>query len=1370
MIKHFTLKKLKGFSFCTMLLIAMMVSIIAKGQFPVSSYTFSQTSGTYTPITGGTLIASSIPDNVVYPVTLTQGFNFCGTLYTNVFLGDNGVITLGGTTAANTSNVILNGGGSGILLCPFNANLIGSSAAGATPNIRYEVVGNEHVFQWNDVSRSSAAATDRFSFQARLNYVTGTITYVYSVISVGTSTGSQPVIGIRTANTAGNWQNRLVANNATSSWAASVPGTTTSDLCRFTSNATNPKQPATGQTYIYSPPPPCNVATGLPTAGTTSVTPGAICVSQNVTLSFTPATAMPITTGISYQWQSAPAAGGPWTNIGTPTTATTYTTTTPISTPLFFRAQVLCNGTTVLFNAAATAQVMVSNPGTPTVTNGARCGPGVVNLTATTTTPNGSIRWFSNMTSAVPLATTNAFTTPYVAQSTTYYAAAVANASVQTYNVGLPAFVQNFPYIDGSTPGVGLNFTVTNTCNIDSVGVYPIGTGTLTLSIWNATTQALVYTSPVSPVITGTGIEKRMIYVGATGLLPGDYIIGLSAYTGLTNLRNEGANPVAYPFTSPVLNITSGSAGFGASSPNFYLYCYDWKVSAMGGCEGPRVPVTATINPGPVVAKAAPEVACNNAVATITLTPPTPPYPNYTWTPTTNLYTDAAATIPYAGGSATTLYMKTTNVGTQTYYMMAGNPAVATGCTFADTVKIWVQPDSVYIKAAPDTLCVSGTSMLKLMPQTGYAPNTIQWQDSPDGITYTDITGATGVSYTTPTLTANRFYRALIKSTGATLCQSPVKEVVVANPLIISKTDSFNCGPGTVTLQATIGANSGIRWYESMTALQPVGSVSPWVTPYLNVTDTFYVAASSGSPQPDPANVIVAGTAGTAATAALPLYYNKGHRYQWMITADEMTAQGYTEGFIKSIGFDFAAVNMTYQNISLKMKLTTAPSFAVGGLPGTTFATGMDQVYTAASFTPTPNSINSFMLQAPFYWDGTSNIIIEMCHNNPAAGTFANSAHLKYRYNFTYPNNRDIYQYGNVDNICSTPTGGTVIGPSSSYYRPHTIIGMAGPCESPRQAVIAYIRPVPEVDLGPDINKCVDAGQEEILDAGVQPNTPQFLWDNGSVNQTRAVTQSGTYSVKVTNQYTCHDEDTINVILRANPVVNLGNDTIVCNGVILTLDPGNVGAQYSWNTGVTTQSINTSMPGTFSVMVTSSEGCKKSDAIVVSMQGQLPTTQGINVTNNGQYTVHFSVINPLYVTGYDWDFGDGSPHSNEASPTHTYPSDGDYTVVLRLSSTCGFIYEILSAHILGINQLNVNKDELLVYPNPTKDAATILNRGALKMEQIVVYNVLGQVVYKAKADSKDKHTLNLDGFASGVYTIQIYTDKGTVARKLEIIK
>ena len=56
------------------------------------------------------------------------------------------------------------------------------------------------------------------------------------------------------------------------------------------------------------------------------------------------------------------------------------------------------------------------------------------------------------------------------------------------------------------------------------------------------------------------------------------------------------------------------------------------------------------------------------------------------------------------------------------------------------------------------------------------------------------------------------------------------------------------------------------------------------------------------------------------------------------------------------------------------------------------------------------------------------------------------------------------------------------------------------------------------------------------------------------------------------------------------------------------------------------------------------------------------------------------------------------------------------------------------------------------------------------MEHIEIYNIAGQVVYRADADSKDKHVLQLSNLASGVYTIQIFTDKGNVSRKLDIVK
>jgi len=344
-----------------------------------------------------------------------------------------------------------------------------------------------------------------------------------------------------------------------------------------------------------------------------------------------------------------------------------------------------------------------------------------------------------------------------------------------------------------------------------------------------------------------------------------------------------------------------------------------------------------------------------------------------------------------------------------------------------------------------------------------------------------------------------------------------------------------------------------------------------------------------------------------------------------------------------------------------------------------------------------------------------------------------------------------------------------VSGTSTSTSLPNVRFGIA-PCQTPRQAVTAYIRPVPVVDLGPDINVCIDAGNAVVLDAGVQPDGPQFLWDNSSTSQVRSVGQSGTYHVTVTNQYTCKDSDTVNVILRKNPHVDLGNDTSVCNGATLVLDAGNEGIEYFWNTGQTSQAITVSSAGPYNVFVTNSQGCTKADTIVVQMQGELPTVQGIQSTNNGQYTFHFTAMNPQNVIGYEWDFGDGSPHSYQASPVHTFPNAGNYVVVLHLSSTCGYGNDTIPAHIVGINQLNIDNRQMTVYPNPARETATIINHSGLRMEQILIYNVLGQIVYKEKADTDDKHIIRLGGLASGTYTIQIFTDKGTVPRKLELVK
>jgi len=78
--------------------------------------------------------------------------------------------------------------------------------------------------------------------------------------------------------------------------------------------------------------------TGMPTAGTAVSTVSSVCPSVNYTLSLTGAT---LAAGLTYQWQSAPSATGPWTNIPTGTTPSFITSQT-VNT--WYQCIVTCSG------------------------------------------------------------------------------------------------------------------------------------------------------------------------------------------------------------------------------------------------------------------------------------------------------------------------------------------------------------------------------------------------------------------------------------------------------------------------------------------------------------------------------------------------------------------------------------------------------------------------------------------------------------------------------------------------------------------------------------------------------------------------------------------------------------------------------------------------------------------------------------------------------------------------------------------------------------------------------------------------------------------------------------------------------------------
>lgn len=92
-------------------------------------------------------------------------------------------------------------------------------------------------------------------------------------------------------------------------------------------------------------------------------------------------------------------------------------------------------------------------------------------------------------------------------------------------------------------------------------------------------------------------------------------------------------------------------------------------------------------------------------------------------------------------------------------------------------------------------------------------------------------------------------------------------------------------------------------------------------------------------------------------------------------------------------------------------------------------------------------------------------------------------------------------------------------------------------------------------------------------------------------------------------------DDTNSMILTiySKPLVELGNDTIICEGDMIILYPGAEYSSYLWQDGSTQQALSVYNPGFYWVEVIDSIGCVNSDTIFISIQ-EVPDLQLMNDT------------------------------------------------------------------------------------------------------------------------------------------------------------
>lgn len=141
--------------------------------------------------------------------------------------------------------------------------------------------------------------------------------------------------------------------------------------------------------------------------------------------------------------------------------------------------------------------------------------------------------------------------------------------------------------------------------------------------------------------------------------------------------------------------------------------------------------------------------------------------------------------------------------------------------------------------------------------------------------------------------------------------------------------------------------------------------------------------------------------------------------------------------------------------------------------------------------------------------------------------------------------------------------------------------------------------PVPQPVLPDAAEVCL--GETVRLGAAdsVDVQNVTYNWNVGVSSPALFVSAPGTYIVDAVSIFGCTGSDTTTVNVLPSPSVFLGPDIFQCDNLNVTLNAQNPGAIYNWSTGATSQTINVTQTGVYSVEVTNNLGCGAADTIVV---------------------------------------------------------------------------------------------------------------------------------------------------------------------------
>lgn len=232
-------------------------------------------------------------------------------------------------------------------------------------------------------------------------------------------------------------------------------------------------------------------------------------------------------------------------------------------------------------------------------------------------------------------------------------------------------------------------------------------------------------------------------------------------------------------------------------------------------------------------------------------------------------------------------------------------------------------------------------------------------------------------------------------------------------------------------------------------------------------------------------------------------------------------------------------------------------------------------------------------------------------------------------------------------------------------------VTVSNACGSVADTIELLIDPIlVPINLGNDTIICDQS--THILDAGYQ--IADYLWSTGDITQTISVTETGVYSVTLTNL--CGIMlDTISLIFSDSiPELDLGEDLDFCLGDSAVLNPGSYPGLYSWSNSETSQSIAVYSSDTYTLTITNACGSFIDDIIITV----LDTVNPVVITSNAIMCVGDNLLlecNTADLGEYLW-LGPNGDIPSVQFPIIENVTEADAGVYTFLSSDTSRCFEI----------------------------------------------------------------------------------------------